>query len=60
MDSPTFLELGVSGSSSLWSKIFVTFFFLKIEDLEISKSFRLSEVGFYSEYFHSLENIFTV
>ena len=39
MDSPTFLELGVSGSSSLWSKIFYFFFFLKIEDFFLSLSY---------------------
>ena len=36
-------------------------FFLKIEDLKISKSFRSSvKEGYYSEYFHSLSGIFIV
>ena len=49
MGRPKFLEPGVSGSSSLWSKIFVLhfLFFFKIEDLEILFHLESLPWGFY-------------
>ena len=62
MDRPTYLEPGVHRSSSLWSKIFHTSFFFFFQDwgLRISQVFpMLGEVGYYTEYFHSLVGYFS-
>ena len=68
MDRPTFLEPGVHGSSSLWSKIFLTSFsifqnrglrnFVSLSDPQRSRvlytEYFRSLVGYYTEYSHSL------